>query len=151
MTTVLLDPTVVLTAGFLVAVIVVAGALLRAWQGWLDFKRSELERAFAVAFDDDAGVAEVFASHDEALPLLGEWAAAQGRLHLDLHFTGSVDALAALNDRRCLLAGFHALTDAPPFSDNAHSGAQAEITLPRGQARITRRGRHAAVGGQGDA
>ncbi|WP_149142255.1 sensor histidine kinase NtrY-like [Gemmobacter caeruleus] len=47
--------------------------------------------------------------------------------------------------------GTLALTDAPPFSDNAHSGAQAEIILPRGQARITRRGRHAAVGGQGDA
>src|SRR5665213_2788455 len=32
--------------------------------------RSELERAFAVAFDDAAGVIEMYASHDEALPLL---------------------------------------------------------------------------------
>lgn len=45
MTTVLLDPTIILTAGFLVAVIVLAGAGLRAWQGWLDLKRCELERA----------------------------------------------------------------------------------------------------------
>lgn len=45
MITSFLDPTVVLTAGFLVAVIVVAGATLRAWQGWLDLKRSELDRA----------------------------------------------------------------------------------------------------------
>jgi len=45
MTTVLLDPTLVLTAGLLVAVIVLAGAGLRAWQGWLDLKRSELDRA----------------------------------------------------------------------------------------------------------
>ncbi|MCM0001163.1 MAG: hypothetical protein NBV68_17470 [Erythrobacter sp.] len=44
MTTVLLDPTLVLTAGLLVAVIVLAGAALRAWQGWLDLKRSELDR-----------------------------------------------------------------------------------------------------------
>jgi hypothetical protein len=44
MITSFLDPTVVLTAGFLVAVIVVAGATLRAWQGWLDLKRSELDR-----------------------------------------------------------------------------------------------------------
>jgi hypothetical protein len=44
MTTVLLDPTLVLTAGLLVAVIVLAGAGLRAWQGWLDLKRSELDR-----------------------------------------------------------------------------------------------------------
>jgi hypothetical protein len=45
MTTVLLDPTLVLTAGLLVAVIVLSGAALRAWQGWLDLKRSELDRA----------------------------------------------------------------------------------------------------------
>lgn len=44
MTTVLLDPTIILTAGFLVAVIVLAGAALRAWQGWLDLKRCELDR-----------------------------------------------------------------------------------------------------------
>ncbi|QDH34242.1 hypothetical protein [Porphyrobacter sp. YT40] len=45
MTTVFLDPTIVLTAGLLVAVIVIAGATLRAWQGWLEFKRQELERS----------------------------------------------------------------------------------------------------------
>ncbi len=44
MTTVFLDPTIVLTAGLLVAVIVIAGATLRAWQGWLELKRQELER-----------------------------------------------------------------------------------------------------------
>jgi hypothetical protein len=44
MTTVLLDPTIVPTAGILVAVIVLVGAALRAWQGWLELKRSELER-----------------------------------------------------------------------------------------------------------
>lgn len=57
MTTVLLDPTIVLTAGFLVAVIVVAGALLRAWQGWLDYKRQELDRtAIQQARDEGSGM-----------------------------------------------------------------------------------------------
>ena len=57
MTSVLLDPTLVLTAGLLVAVIVVVGAGLRAWQGWLDLKRRELEHAPAVrGADDTAGL-----------------------------------------------------------------------------------------------
>jgi putative molybdopterin biosynthesis protein len=81
--------------------------------------RGELERAFAVAFDEEAGVIEMAASHDEALPLLRDWAARRHKLHIDLRFTGSVDALAALNDGRCLLAGFHALTAAPPDSPTA--------------------------------
>jgi putative molybdopterin biosynthesis protein len=81
--------------------------------------RSELERAFAVAFDDSAGVVTLFASHDEALPRLREWVAPA--LHLDIDFTGSVDALAALNDGRCLLAGFHGLIDAPMRSPTART------------------------------
>jgi putative molybdopterin biosynthesis protein len=81
--------------------------------------RNELERAFAMAFDDEAEVIPVSASHDEALPLLGDWTARHHKLHLDIHFTGSVDALAALNDGRCLLAGFHALTQAPMGSPTA--------------------------------
>jgi putative molybdopterin biosynthesis protein len=81
--------------------------------------RNELERAFAMAFDDEADVISVSASHDEALPLLGDWSARHRKLHLDVQFTGSVDALTALNDGRCLLAGFHALTDAPTDSATA--------------------------------
>jgi putative molybdopterin biosynthesis protein len=81
--------------------------------------RHELERAFAMAFDDEAEVIPVSASHDEALPLLVDWAARHHKLHLDVQFTGSVDALAALNDGRCLLAGFHALTQAPMGSPTA--------------------------------
>ncbi len=83
--------------------------------------RSELERAFAVAFDDSAGVIEVAASHDDALPLLRQRAQAEARLHLDIQFCGSVDALVALNEGRCLLAGFHALTEAPPRSPTARA------------------------------
>jgi putative molybdopterin biosynthesis protein len=87
----------------------------------VDALRSELERAFAVAFDDSAGVITIFASHDEALGLLRQRALADHRLHLDIQFTGSVDALAALNDGRCLLAGFHALTEAAARSPTARA------------------------------
>jgi putative molybdopterin biosynthesis protein len=83
--------------------------------------RSELERAFAIAFDDSAGVITLYASHDEALPRLRELALAEHRLHLDIQFTGSVDALAALNAGRCMLAGFHALTASPLRSPSARA------------------------------
>jgi putative molybdopterin biosynthesis protein len=81
--------------------------------------RSELEQAFAIAFDDSAGVITMTASHDETLPLLRAMAQSQSRLHLDIQFSGSVDALAALNDGRCQMAGFHALTDSPLRSPTA--------------------------------
>ena len=81
--------------------------------------RSELERAFALAFDDSAGVLTLFASFDDALPRLRDRVAP--RLHLDIEFTGSVDALVALNDGRCLLAGFHALTAARLRSPTART------------------------------
>lgn len=68
---------------------------------------ADLERAFAVAFDDDAHVLTLFASHDAALPALREFAAANARLHLDIRFCGSVDAIGALNEGRCIMAGFH--------------------------------------------
>ncbi|MGV3493194.1 MAG: substrate-binding domain-containing protein [Ramlibacter sp.] len=68
--------------------------------------QAELERAFAVAFDDRAQVLALFASHDDGLTLLRNVAAAAG-LHLDVRFCGSVDAISALNEGRCTLAGFH--------------------------------------------
>ena len=83
--------------------------------------RSELEQAFAIAFDATAGVISITASHDDALPLLRGIAQAEHRLHLDIQFSGSVDALAALNDGRCMMAGFHALTDSPRSSTTARA------------------------------
>ena len=68
--------------------------------------RADLESAFAVAFDDQAHVLALYASHDEALVALRERAAGAG-LHLDIRFTGSLDAIQALNQGRCILAGFH--------------------------------------------
>ena len=86
----------------------------------IELLRSELEQAFAIAFDTSAGVIPIQASHDDALPLLRNLAQAQHGLHLDIAFTGSVDALAALNDGRCQLAGFHALTASPRRSATAN-------------------------------
>ena len=68
---------------------------------------AELERAFAVAFDDTAQVLTLFASHDDGLSLLRGFAVQAAQLHLDIRFLGSVDAIAALNAGRCTLAGFH--------------------------------------------
>lgn len=71
---------------------------------------ADLERAFAVAFDPDAHVLTLYASHDDALGVLRSYAATPGvggAVHLDIRFTGSVDAIRALNEGRCTLAGFH--------------------------------------------
>ncbi|PKP89581.1 MAG: hypothetical protein CVT75_12870 [Alphaproteobacteria bacterium HGW-Alphaproteobacteria-14] len=45
MITPLLDPTVITATSGLIAIIVIAAALLRGWQGWLELKRQELDRA----------------------------------------------------------------------------------------------------------
>jgi len=71
--------------------------------------RADLERAFAVAFDDSVHVVTLYASHDDALSALRTHAAGQHQLHLDVRFTGSVDAIRALNEGRCVMAGFHTL------------------------------------------
>ena len=68
---------------------------------------AELEKTFSVAFDPEHHVLPIFASHDDALVQLREHAAKQS-LHLDLRFCGSVDAIRALNEGRCIMAGFHA-------------------------------------------
>jgi len=77
--------------------------------------RAEIERAFAKVLDgaSDTPVRQdeltLYASHDHALTVLREHTArhAEAPLHLDIRFTGSVDAIRALNEGRCELAGFH--------------------------------------------
>lgn len=68
--------------------------------------RGEVEHAFALAYDPQVQVLTLFASHDDAVASLRGHAAGQG-LHLDMRFVGSVDAIAALNQGRCIVAGFH--------------------------------------------
>ncbi len=82
---------------------------------------AELERAFAVAFDDEAQVLTMYASHDSALPALRELAARRARLHLDIQFTGSVGALEALDAGRCQVAGCHALAGTAADSPTARA------------------------------
>lgn len=69
--------------------------------------RADLERAYAVAFDDAVHVLTLYASHDDALSSLRAHAADRHQLHLDVRFMGSVDAIRALNEGRCVMAGFH--------------------------------------------
>jgi putative molybdopterin biosynthesis protein len=96
---------------------------------------ADLERAFAVAFDPQAQVLTLFASHDDGLSLLRGFAVAQARLHLDVRFCGSVDAIAALNAGRCTLAGFHA-------SLQPGLGAQAQAMYQP----LLQPGRHKLIG-----
>ncbi len=78
--------------------------------------RAELERTLALAFEPSAHVLSLYASHDDALSRLQDVASATAGLHLDVQFCGSVDALRALNDGRCALAGFHTRLQAGPDS-----------------------------------
>jgi putative molybdopterin biosynthesis protein len=88
--------------------------------------RSDLERAFAVAFDANAHVVTLYASHDDALATLREHALTvdsdhtsgpyNAQLHLDIRFCGSVDAIRGLNEGRCVMAGFHTLQHPAPGS-----------------------------------
>jgi putative molybdopterin biosynthesis protein len=85
-------------------------------QPHIEALRSDLARVLAEARDQRHQLLTVRASHDIALPVLQQHAAQAADLHLDLGFQGSVDALRALNDRQCLVAGFHvpALRGATP-------------------------------------
>ena len=82
--------------------------------------RAELERGFAIAFDAQTHVVTLAASHDHALTALREHAlsaaTAHVRVHLDIRFCGSVDAIRALNEGRCTLAGFHLPSQPQPGS-----------------------------------
>jgi putative molybdopterin biosynthesis protein len=82
---------------------------------------ADMERAFAVAFDDAAHVLTLYASHDDALTSLRAHAASQHQLHLDIRFTGSVDAIRALNEGRCVMAGFHTVRQPGPGSLAEHT------------------------------
>lgn len=96
--------------------------------------RADLQRTFAVAFDPQAHVLTLYTSHDDALPRLREYAARTG-LHLDMRFCGSVDAIRALNEGRCTMAGFHTLSQ--PHPDSPTAQAYRHLLAP---------GRHKIIG-----
>ena len=77
--------------------------------------RVELERVLSEALDGNQQVLTIYASHDLALPALRETARGAERLHIELRFAGSIDALRALAEGRCTVAGFHV----PPLTEGA--------------------------------
>jgi putative molybdopterin biosynthesis protein len=95
---------------------------------------ADLEKTFAVAFDPAHLALPIFASHDAALDLLREQAASTA-LHLDLRFCGSVDAIRALNEGRCHVAGFHA-----PWQPDA------QTLVARTYKPLLRTGQHKLIG-----
>jgi len=97
--------------------------------------RAELERVVTDALDGTQQVLTVFASHDLALPLLRERASKKHRLHIDLKFAGSMDALRALAEGRCMVAGFHV----PPL-------AQATKVFAEELKPLLKPGRHKLIG-----
>ena len=97
--------------------------------------RAELERVLAEALDGDQQVLTVFASHDLALPLLRERARDHHQLHIDLRFAGSMDALRALAEGRCGVAGFH-----------VPGTLRGEPALAKGLKTLLKPGRHKLLG-----
>jgi putative molybdopterin biosynthesis protein len=85
-------------------------------QPHIEALRSDLSRVVAEARDDRHQLMTVQASHDMALSVLQQHVAESADLHMDIRFQGSADALRSLNDRQCLVAGFHvpALRGAAP-------------------------------------
>lgn len=76
-------------------------------QPHIEALRADLAHVISDARDPRNQLLTVRASHDLALPVLQQHAARAVNLHLNLSFQGSVDSLRALNDRQCLVAGFH--------------------------------------------
>ncbi len=90
-------------------------------QPHIEALRADLDRVLIDARDDRYQLLTVRASHDLALPVLQQHAANTANLYLNIGFQGSVDALRSLNDRQCLVAGFHV----PALSAGAPVFAQA--------------------------
>lgn len=76
-------------------------------QPHIEALRSDLSRLIIDAHDQRHQLLAVRASHDMALPVLQRHIADIADLHIDLIFQGSVDAVRSLNERQCLIAGFH--------------------------------------------
>ena len=77
-------------------------------QPHIEALRADLARVLTEARDEQHQLLTVAASHGLALPILQQVADSTAALHLDVHFHGSLDSLRALNDRKCMVAGFPA-------------------------------------------
>ena len=76
-------------------------------QSHLEALRSDLTSVIADALDERQVLLTIRASHDIALSVLQRHASKLDDFQLELAFAGSVRALQALNERQCLVAGFH--------------------------------------------
>ena len=100
-------------------------------QPHIEALRSELRRVLDEALDGDMHVLRVDASHDLLLPRLQQQAAERG-LHIELRFTGSLDALRSLAEGRCLVAGFHV----PPMGRAEHYAQALRAHLQPGRHKL---------------
>lgn len=121
-------------------------------QPHIEALRSNLARVLADARDQRHQLLTMRASHDIALPVLQQHVAESADLHLDIRFKGGVDSLRALNDRQCLVAGFHvpALRGAAPVFAKAlkpllKPGLHKLIGCSRRMQGIMVRREHAAI------
>ncbi|MGA8708972.1 MAG: substrate-binding domain-containing protein [Steroidobacteraceae bacterium] len=76
-------------------------------QPHIEALRADLAHVLVEARDQRHQLLRMHASHDIALPALQQHVQQTADLHLEIGFQGSVDALRALNERRCMIAGFH--------------------------------------------
>jgi putative molybdopterin biosynthesis protein len=76
-------------------------------QPHIEALRSDLEHVLADARDERQLLLTLCASHDIALTLLQRHANEAPDLHLALTFAASADSIRSLNERQCLVAGFH--------------------------------------------
>ncbi len=103
--------------------------------------RAELERVLADALDGSQHVLTLFASHDLALPRLQALASSAHGLHIALRFAGSLDALRALAQGRCLVAGFHV----PPWRSPVDAGG-GRAPFARAMKPLLKPGVHKLIG-----
>ncbi|HEY2684727.1 MAG TPA: substrate-binding domain-containing protein [Steroidobacteraceae bacterium] len=76
-------------------------------QPHLDALQSDLSEILAEVPHERNQMLSLRASHDMALPVLQRHLAESAGLRLQIDFQGSADALRSLNERKCLVAGFH--------------------------------------------
>ncbi len=104
----------------------------------IDNLATEIGRELTIAFNDQIPIATCCASHDLALPSLKQICEGDQELLLDLHFEGSLSALAALRAGRYDFAGIHLPLSRP---DLARRGS----ALQRGFGPLLRLGREKMI------
>jgi putative molybdopterin biosynthesis protein len=87
----------------------------------IDALRHALGDAFATAFDTPMQTLTIGAGHDDSLLQLRDLARTTQGLQLALLHRSGIEALAALQQRHCLLAGFHCLVDTAAQSPTAQA------------------------------